>query len=230
MSNRFRPIDFGELIDDRLLDEREPGSHTELDPEVFHPSSVGYSKWKLLVSKLGLDDIGAPLLRTFELGNILHEFVQDTCDEYGPAVKIEEPIKYEEDGLTWVGHADLYDAEAGVVYDIKTRSGWHNFDPPNDRHVDQLYCYMQALGADRGQVVYLSKKDMELRPWPNGTTFGFVDERWERIKDKCADVRDALREHGLPETAEEIPFERPDTYYANVTQLTFENADWRTDR
>lgn len=228
------PIDFDGLVDTRLRAENdeEAGSHVETDPKVFHPSSVGYTKWKLLVTKLGIERMDSDLLRIFEMGNMVHEFIEDTVAETLPEVdedRIEVPIEHEEDGLVFTGHADLYDPEQDIVYDFKSRGGWYNFDPPNDRHLDQLHVYMAALDADYGQVIYVNKKNLEIRPWPEGAPFTFDDERWRDIKLRCMDVRNNLELRGLPTCEEEIPFERPDNFYCNSTDLDFSNISWGDD-
>ncbi len=218
------PIDFEESIRRQLVGDRDGDSHVEWDPKVFHPSQVGYSEWLLLVKKLGLSEQpDLDLLGTFKMGDLVHEFVQGTVmdDRYIHPHHIEGEIDLETDGLRFVGHYDLYDPTTDIVYDIKSRSSWYNFDPPVDRHLDQLHVYMKALDADYGQVVYVSKKDLEVRTWPEGAPFTFDDERWTTIVERCQAVRDALYENGVPRSEDEIPFERPDTYFANSTDLDF---------
>lgn len=217
-----RPVvDFEQLITDHLAAQEDDDSHTELDPSVFHPSSVGYDKWLIFVKKLGLSDT-SDLYGTFHTGQMIHEFVQGilqerASDRYG----IEKPVQFSEDGLTFTGHADIHDRVSGTLYDIKSRSNWYHFDPPVDRHIDQLHCYMRGLDVEHGQVVYISKSDMEVRTWPDGAPFTFDEERWATIKARVRDVRDAILDHGFPRSESEIPFERPDNYFANTTDLDF---------
>lgn len=229
-------IDFEQLIDRQLDREEEEGSHTEFDPRVFHPSSVGYNEWLLLVNKLGLSD-KSDLKGTFKVGEMIHEFIQETIRdemlymEGEPRdIRIEEPIEFDEDGLTFVGHADLYDPANSIVYDIKSRSSWYSFDPPVDRHIDQLHCYMRGLDADYGRVIYVSKKDLEVRQWPETVPFTFDDERWQDIKDRCSRVRDALYDEGIPQSEAEIPFEKPDedheqSYFVENASLDFTSVN-----
>lgn len=216
------PIDVEQTINDHLERGEEEGSHTEWDPSVFHPSQVGYSKWLLMVKKLGLSD-SSDLLGTFKMGDLVHEYVQEAVlSEPRNGVfdkQVEGEIDFEEDGLRFVGHYDMFDGR--VVYDIKSRGSWYNFNPPVDRHIDQLHVYMRALNAQYGQVIYVSKKDMEVRTWPEGAPFTFDEDRWEQIKAKCADVRDTIIESGYPRSEDEIPFEKPDNYFANNTDLDF---------
>jgi len=214
-------VNFETLINEHLAAQEDEDSHTELDPSVFHPSSVGYDKWLIFVKKLGLSDT-SDLYGTFHTGQMIHEFVQEVLTQQSPAqFGIEQSVTFDEDGLTFTGHADVYDRQHDVLYDIKSRSNWYHFDPPVDRHIDQLHCYMRGLDVQYGQVVYISKSDMEVRTWPQGAPFTFSKERWETIKARVRDVRDAILDHGFPRAESEIPFERPDNYFANTTDLDF---------
>jgi hypothetical protein len=72
----------------------------------------------------------------------------------------------------------------------------------------------------------VSKKDFEVRTWPEGAPFTFDNERWDNIKLRCRRVRDALYREGFPHSEEEIPFEKPEddhpqAYFANSTDLDF---------
>ena len=222
------PIDFESVVQDRLARESDDGSHTEWDPRVFHPSQVGYDEWLILVNKLGLTD-KSHLRGTFEVGNMIHEWVQRELVGPNTGMKwgehIEHEVEFDEAGLTFVGHADVYDEEAGIVYDIKSRGSWYHFDPPVDRHLDQLHCYMRGLDAEYGQVVYVSKKDLEVRTWPEDVPLQFDTERWSDIVGRCQRVRDALYEEGIPQSEDEIPFERPDNYFADEADLDFSHVN-----
>ena len=208
--------------------EEDEGSHTEYDPRVFHPSNVGYHPWIMLVNKLGLSD-KSDLRGTFKTGELIHEYTQDALarkfDHIGYE-EIETPVEFDESGLTFTGHADVYDPETDIVYDIKSRGSWYHFDPPVDRHLDQLHTYMRGLDAQYGQVIYISKKDLEVRAWPEGAPFTFDESRWSDIKQRCRRVRDAIIDHGIPRDESEIPFEKPNgdhsqSYFADSSELDF---------
>jgi len=224
------PLQFERVVENKLRaqEAEEEGSHTEYDPSVFHPSSVGYEPWNVVVKKLGIETHDTELLGIFEMGNLVHEFVQDAVTEQSGNdvdIGIEVPVEHEEDGLRFEGHADIYDPASDTVYDIKSRGGWYHFDPPNDRHLDQLHCYMRALDASRGQVVYVNKKNLEVRTYPeDGGTFEFDEARWADIVSRCHRVRTALKYEGIPTTEDEIPFDRPDNFYANNTDLCFDTV------
>lgn len=237
-SSRPQLINFESAIEQQMESEEEEGSHTEWNPTIFHASQIGYSEWLLLCKKLGFTDV-SDLRGTFKMGELIHEYVQDALHDASvmdnsdqpfanplPRLpRIEEPVEVTEDGLTILGHADVYDPAADVVYDIKSRSSWYNFDPPVDRHIDQLHAYMRGLDAEYGQVVYIQKKDLEVKTWPEGGPFTFDEDRWETIKARVHSVRDAILDEGIPTSEDEIPFEKPDNYFANSATLDFSSVD-----
>ena len=214
--------------------EEDEGSHTEFNPRVFHPSSVGYHPWLMLVNKLGLSD-KSDLRGTFKTGELIHEYVQDALIEQDEVDvgAIEQEVQFTEDGLTFTGHADIVarspiskTGQEVVVYDIKSRANWYHFDPPCDRHLDQLHTYMRGLDAQYGQVIYISKKDLEVRTWPEGAPFTFDESRWSDIKQRCRQVRDAIIDHGIPRDESEIPFDPPQEdheqhYFYDSSKLDF---------
>lgn len=221
-------IDFEEVVQSAATDdETADDSHTEWDPKVFHPSQVGYDEWLILVKKLGLSDMSG-LAGTFKVGSMIHGLIQDEVWQLENPVEqydhIEAPVHVEEDGLVFTGHADIYDTSANVVYDIKSHANFRYLDTPVDRHIDQLHCYIRGLDAEYGQVIYVQKKDLSVQTWPEGGPFTFDEQRWDTIKERCARVRDALYEHGVPRNADEIPFNRPDNYFANSTDLDFSSV------
>ena len=224
------PIDFESLVETLAADD-EDGSHTEFHPSVFHPSQVGYHPWLIYVKKLGLDDT-SDLAGTFHVGEMIHREIQNELARrpgITPSEQIEVPVEFEDDGLTFLGHADLYDPDARIVYDIKSRANWYNFDPPVDRHVDQLHTYMRGLGVEHGQVIYVSKKDLEVRTWPEGAPFTFDEQRWAEITARCKRVRDAIVDNGFATSEDEIPFEKPgddheQSYFVESTELDFSSV------
>jgi len=81
---------------------------------------------------------------------------------------------------------------------------------------------MAAVGADRGQVVYLSKSDMEVRTWPEDGFFEFDRGRFDRLVEKAQRIKAAIDIDGLPETVDDIPFERCGCYFCEEETLVDE--------
>lgn len=220
-------IDFEAEIQAALRDDRDPESHRELDPRKFHASQIGYCKRQAYLSKIGVKDTDS-VLGTFHTGTMVHEFMEH---EVGPrlpdVMELETPVEHDLAGVTFVGHADAYDPRAGgVVYDFKSRAGWYNFDPPTQRHMDQLQVYMHALGADHGQIVYISKKDLEVRTYPeDGATFEQNAAHMTNLRTKAAEIRDAILRNGIAQDESEVPFDRCGCWICDNESLDFDLLD-----
>lgn len=219
-----RAIDFEAAVEQALQDANDPESHVERNPHNFHPSQIARCERRAYCSKLGLDD-QSDILGIFQTGTLIHEFLEDHMADQHPHANFEQEITHSVDGIQFVGRTDCYDPEANAVYDFKTRNGWYNFDPPNDRHLDQMHVYMAALGADYGQVVYLSKADMEVRTYPQDGFFEFDADRFDRLVAKAKRIRGAIEEQGFASSASEIPFETCGCYFCENESLVFEGGD-----
>lgn len=218
-------IDFEAKIDDALAAANDPESHVERDPDTFHPSQLALCDRQAYCSKLGLKD-DSDILGIFQTGTLIHEFLEehfadvfeDVPAELEHAVESTDQVT----GIDIVGHADCVDFGNGVVYDFKTRNGWYNFDPPVQRHLDQLHLYMGALkGIDEARVIYISKSDMEVRQWPDDGTFSFDEDCHAELLDKAAHIRDAVAEQGIAESPAEIPFDRCGCFICENETLRF---------
>jgi hypothetical protein len=208
-------IGFEDLIERRIHAEQDDDSHIERDATTFHPSQLARCKRQATLSKFGLDDHDTQTLGRFWIGTTIHEWLEESFEHRLDGVEFEKKVshhvEYTGGAVKTVvhitGHADVYDAHENAVYDFKTRSGWYKFDPPEDRHLDQLTLYMAALGADKALVVYISKNDLEVRTYPEDGFFEFDEERYEDLIEKAKEMKDAFEEAGVPETVEEVPFE-----------------------
>lgn len=220
-------INFESEVQTALEAAEDDESHIERDPEVFHPSQLVRCPRRAYCAKLGLDD-QQDILGIFQTGTLIHEFLEAQLSERfaDASVAFEEDIEYTDDrGITITGRSDCIDQRAGVVYDFKTRGGWYNFNPPTQRHLDQLHLYMAGLeGVEHGQIVYLSKKDMEVRTWPTDDLFAFDRERYDELIEKAVRLRDTIEAHGIAQSAADIPFEPCDCYFYSQEALRFDQG------
>jgi len=200
-----REIDFEAAIE-RKLHKDNGDSHTELHPDVFHPSGIAPCHRQSFIRKLGLDSQDTTSLGVFMVGTLMHEFMEDEVTEELPdSIEHETEIEYQaENGIRFTGHADAYDPVANVVYDFKSTSkqGYggedsypSDFDGLKQDYVNQLHVYMKALGAKRAKIVYMNKKDFAVRTVPEerGEFIEFDPETWEKILDKAGMVRDEVK-------------------------------------
>ena len=207
------PVDWEAQIGQTIRDTAEQDSHVEQDAITFHPSQLAKCKRQATLAKLGLKDFETDTLGTFQAGTLIHEWIQAELAAQFPDCKFEREIKKtytnpaSGEKIRVTGHADLWDPERGIVYDFKTRGGWYNFNPPTERHIDQLTLYMDALDAVAGQIVYINRKDLEIRPWPADTTFSFDTGRRMELVQKAREIRDGIREAGEITSKADVPFE-----------------------
>jgi hypothetical protein len=206
------PVDWKTQIGQRIHDTAEQDSHVERDAITFHPSQLAKCKRQATLAKFGLKEFEIDTLGTFRAGTIIHEWLQSEMAAQFPGCEFEREIEQtyrnpdsgEEIRVT--GHADLWDPKQGIVYDFKTRGGWYNFNPPTDRHLDQLTLYMDALNAEAGQIVYINRKNLEIRPWPAETTYPHDVGRRTKLVQKARKIRDGIREADEITSKADVPF------------------------
>ena len=221
-------IDFEGAIKDKLRKDNNSYTGHDEDPEdnVFHASWMGYCKRQVYLSKTGLKYHDDKTLGIFRAGSRVHSFMEDEVFEELPRhLVFEKPIRpLEIDGVKFVGTADCIDMENGVIYDFKSRGGWYRFNPPTQRHLDQLHIYMKATGIHEAQVVYISKKDFEVRTWPEDGTFEFDEERFQELVEKAKTVMDLIEEHGVAESEDELDdiVEKCDSFICKKEGLVFD--------
>lgn len=220
-----QPIDFESEVQRALEAAEDNESHVERDPAVFYPSQLVRCPRRAYCSKLGLDD-QSDVLGVFQTGTLIHEFLEDQLGERfaDESVAFEQEIDYTDNrGITIKGRSDCIDRRNGVVYDFKTRGSWYKFDPPTQRHIDQLLLYMAGVeGVDHGQIVYLSKKNLEVRTWPEDGLCEFDRERYDELVEKAMRLRDAIEENGVAESHDDIPFEKCNCYFCSEETLQFD--------
>ncbi|AEH39512.1 PD-(D/E)XK nuclease family protein [Halopiger xanaduensis] len=215
------PINFERELQAALERANDDESHVERDAVTFHPSQIAACERQAYLGKLGLKD-HTDILGTFQTGTLIHEFIEENVGPQLADAEFEKEISLERDGVRFVGHTDCYDPAANAIYDFKSRNGWYRFDPPKERHLDQIHVYMAATGAEYGQVVYVNKGDLEVRTWPEDGLFEFDPDRFAAIVEKARRVRDAIDEHGFATCESEVPFDKCGCFLCGNETLTFD--------
>lgn len=239
-------LNWQQWLNDCIEEKSDPLSHFEPDPFTFHPSQLTYCKRQCYLSKLSIKENKPKTLRIFEMGNIIHEYLQDHLSENDDEGRfsIEKPLTVtipSHNDITLTGHCDVFDNALNIVYDFKTRNGWYKFDPPNERHMIQIELYQYMLWRtlldegkiDKdtdiyGQVVYVNKADLEMRQVPEDTLTVFNPSNQEYVKDileyKANTIGRTIEKRGLPTCKDEIPFSKCDCWVCNNEgNLTFDH-------
>ena len=231
MNEEDRIVDFQDAIHRKLVKDNNKHTEHEEDPEdnIFHASWMGYCKRQVYISKCGLGYTDPETLGKFRVGTEIHRFMEEEVSEELPNhLVFEIPIKpVVEDGVKFVGTADCVDVAEGVVYDFKSRASWYRFNPPTQRHLDQLHIYMKALGLKEARVVYINKTSLEVKTYPEEGTFEFDPVRYEELVEKAREVRDSIDKFGVAESEEEIDelFPKCGCFICNVKDLVFDHEE-----
>lgn len=213
------PINFKQELANHLKGDEYVGSHQEPDTSIFRASSAGYCKRQMLLNKMGVKENDAQGLGRFQVGDMIHEYIQSNILPNHMTTH-EKQVVYEQDGITLKGHYDCFDGD--IVYDFKSRSSWYRYDPPIQRHLDQLNVYMAALGIDYGMMVYVCKKDLTVESFPDffdeteeredidesQFLVEFSQDRLDHVIKKCRDIKKYLDENGYPGSKDEIPWDK----------------------
>lgn len=225
-------IEWQEWLETELRKESDRHSHFEPNPFKFHPSQLSYCKRQAYLAKLSIKKPSDKLLRIFEIGNIYHEYLQELLAKNDPEgrFEMEKPLEItipSTKDITLVGNCDVFDNALNIVYDFKTRNGWYKFDPPNEGHMTQIQLYQYMLwrkfveeredftesDSIYGQVVYVSKPDMEMRAYPKDTVRAFRpgnehSELAEKALEKADAIGREIEENGYANSIEQIPYEK----------------------
>jgi len=144
-------INWTEKVKEKLHDREDRDVR---DPEVFSSYYAGYCPRQIYIRKMRLSDMDLSGLGAVKMGSLIHEWLEDSIED----VEFEKQFTLVEDGLRIEGRADAVDDNA--VYDFKSTASLNYTDKPEHRR--QLMVYMKAFNKDRGKLVYLSKKNLEV--------------------------------------------------------------------
>ncbi|MCD6367760.1 MAG: Dna2/Cas4 domain-containing protein [Candidatus Aenigmarchaeota archaeon] len=158
-------INFDELINSYLSRDFRPKEVGR-----YYPSEIGNCLRKVWYSYKYPKDVEPKLLKIFEVGNILHNFVVDVLEsEKNPDVKLIEselPVKIKEKNFIISGRIDdvivVESLEKKFLVEVKSCK-FLPMEGPQDHHVMQLNLYMHASGIHDGILLYIQKDDLESR-------------------------------------------------------------------
>jgi CRISPR-associated exonuclease Cas4 len=159
-------IDFNKLIDRYLYREFKPKSIGR-----YYPSEIGNCIRKVWLSYKHPRETEADLVRIFEVGNILHNFIVEVLkSEKNPEielVKSEFPFKINMNDFIISGKVDnlLLLKESGkmVLVEIKSTKFLDSFKEPSPHHEMQLQLYMHYVKVYNGILLYVEKNTLQSR-------------------------------------------------------------------
>ena len=157
-------IDFNKLIDNYLEREYRAKSIGR-----YYPSEVGGCLRKTWFSYKQPKETDVALMRIFEAGNMLHEFVTEVIssekNKEVELLKSEMPIKIEKDGFIISGRIDnlvLLKVEGKEVL-VEVKSTKFLPKEVKEENEMQLQLYMSATNVHKGIILYIQKDNLQTK-------------------------------------------------------------------
>jgi hypothetical protein len=154
-------MNFGTVLREQIM---APSDHGKDDvEETYHPSSSGYCLRQMLLSKIKKKEFTYVDRGGLLIGTILHEWIQSKVEKEGI---IEQKIKLNvpDSNLHFLGSVDFLHNVDKEPYDFKTTSNLYyvkKAGKPSVEHKYQLNLYMEAVGAQKGYIVYMDKRNLQ---------------------------------------------------------------------
>lgn len=168
----------------------------------YYPSEAGGCIRKNWFSYLLPKETDEELIKIFEVGNILHEFIVKVLQsEKNPEVELinsEVPLRLEFDGLLVSGRIDdlvlVKFSGKIILVEVKSTKFLDYIEEPNEAHVMQLQLYMHMSGIKHGIILYLEKNTLQSR-WFN---IDYSKEEAEQALKRLNVLHEALTEKKIP--------------------------------
>lgn len=178
-------IDFNVLIDKHLECEYKPK-----DIGRYYPSEIGSCMRKVWFSYKKPKETEVDLVRVFEAGNILHDFVVEVLrSEKTPEVELLEsefPFRMEISGFLVSGRVDdlilVKLSGRKVLIEVKSTSYLKYREEPMKGHVMQLQFYMHATKVHDGMLLYIEKNTLQTKWFDLRYDKKIVDDAIKRFK------------------------------------------------
>ncbi len=157
-------IDFNRMIDNHLKREHKPKGIGR-----YYPSEIGMCLRKIFYSYKFPLELKPDLVKIFELGNIMHDFVvhvlKSDKNPHVQLLKSEFPFKQDIDDFTVSGRIDnllLVKADnKEILVEVKSSTDIGFIREAAPHNVVQLQLYMHILGVHNGVLLYIDKKNLQ---------------------------------------------------------------------
>lgn len=184
---------FQQLIDESLKrqEKREISS--------WHISKLGQCPRGTFLERLGKDPdttFDERTLRVFDMGKKVEDWLIDLLRKQA---EVEDQVRVEDKELNISGYIDVIvkKGDEKKVYEIKSKNSrafWYMVkkgEGAMQQHRMQLWTYLYLLKEEEGEIVYVSKDDLEIQQYPvyledkelKKETLGIIkklNEAWEK--------------------------------------------------
>jgi len=189
-------IDFNKLIDNHLAREYRPKTIGR-----YYPSEIAGCLRKTWFSYKNPKPTDTKLMKIFEAGNMLHEFITNVIksekNKEVELIKSELPIQIKKKDFIISGRIDnlvlVKINNKLALVEVKSTK----FLPKEYKkeHEIQLQLYMMAMGIENGIILYIQKDDLNT----NTFTIKHNKKLSEEIIERFEELHKALTEDKLPE-------------------------------
>lgn len=191
-------IDFNAMIDNHLKRE-----HKTKGIGRYYPSEIGMCLRKTWYSYKFPMEMKPDLLKIFEVGNIMHDFVVHVLkSEKNPHVQLlksEFPFQETIDDFTISGRIDnlLLIKASGkeILVEVKSTGDIGFVREAAPHNVVQLQLYMHLVGVHNGILLYIDKKNLQSKVF----VVDYKKEEAEKILERFKLLHGALTEDKMPE-------------------------------
>ncbi len=191
-------IDFNKMVDNYIRREQRPKAVGR-----YYPSEIGLCMRKLWYSYKFPSEIETDLLKIFEVGNIMHDFVVDVLkSDKNPDVdliKSEFPLRLDRGDFVVSGRVDnliLVKANGKeVLVEVKSTSDVAFVNEAAPHNKMQLQLYMHITGIHNGILLYLDKKNLQSKVY----VVDYDEEEAKRVMERFGMLHDNLKLGKLPE-------------------------------
>lgn len=157
-------IDFNQMIDNHLKREYKPKGIGR-----YFPSEIGMCLRKIWYSYKFPVEIKPDLLKIFEVGNIMHDFVVEVLkSEKNPDVELlKSEFSFQEsiDDFVISGRVDnlilIKLSGKNVLVEVKSTPNIEFVNETSSHHEMQLQLYMHSTGVHNGIILYIDKKNLQ---------------------------------------------------------------------
>ena len=155
-------IDWNEAVNKYI--ESKVRQSEPVEPNTFRCSSLSGCLRSCVKTRANQQKFGLETLKHFEIGTILHKFLQQdvALGHVGVPVEMEKSFEFESNGIKFIGHADCVTDEA--VYDFKSTSNLQVTltYPISTGYIYQLSAYCHGLHKHQAILVYIDKRNLTI--------------------------------------------------------------------
>jgi len=196
-SSESDDINFNKLIDKYLVREYKPKEIGR-----YYPSEIGSCLRKVWYSYKNPKEAESDLIKIFEAGNILHDFVVEVIrSEKNPDVdllKWEFSVKMQMPDFVISGRVDdlmlVKMSNKQVLVEVKSTKSIKYTEEPRGAHIMQLMFYMHATGIHNGLLLYIEKNTLQTK-WFD---IKYNEGEAKKIEERFTKLHERLTKNKLP--------------------------------